>query len=213
MSAKDIAYEMIKDKIISAEFLPGEKLSENKLMNMLDIGRTPIREALSKLENESLVEISPKRGIFITAITMADVRNNYGIREVLEPYAVELAAPILTPDLLDPYYQYYKVSKIHLDSSADDTWDQRFHFMIYEASGNQLLCDILKDLYHKNLRTRKLSTIQITNRRRNTCEEHYQIIEALINYDTAKAKRLMKKHIAIGCKVAMMITVDGTAGY
>lgn len=210
MNSKNIAYEIIKDKIISAEFLPGEKLSENKLMTMLNIGRTPIREALSKLENENLVEISPKRGIFITEISVADVRNNYGIREVLEPYAIELASPSLTSSQLAPYFEYYQRSKDCLDSAADDSWDQSFHFMIYEASGNQLLCDILKDLYHKNLRTRKLSTIRITHRRRNTCEEHYHIIEALMEYNTAKAKKLMKKHISTGCKVAMMITVDGT---
>lgn len=87
---RDKAYEMIKEMIINCQLTPGEPISETELMKVVGSSRTPIREALNKLEHENLVTIYPKRGIFVTGITIKDVIDIYTIREVVEPLAAKL---------------------------------------------------------------------------------------------------------------------------
>lgn len=206
MSAKEQAYDLIKQRIISCEYMPGDVLSENEIKNEIHVGRTPIREALNKLENERLVKIFPKRGIFVTNITVHDVSSIYGIREVLEPHAVGLAAGNLTREQLMPYYEYYNAAQHQVTPESSHEMDKNFHYLIYERTENQYLIDILKRIYDQNTRIGILSTLKVNNRRRNTCAEHLHIIDALLAGDVTKAKAQMKKHVISGWKVALTIT-------
>ena len=154
----------------------------------------------------SLIKIFPKRGIFVTNITVNDVSSIYGIRELLEVYAIELAAPNLTPDLLEPYYLLYKEAKDHPTEYYTENTDREFHCLIYEHTNNRYLCDILKRLYDQNTRIRMLSHLRVNNRKRNTCKEHFEIVDALLQGDTKRAKQMMKHHVVTGRKVAMTVT-------
>lgn len=205
MNAKEFAYETIKRKIMECEYMPGDVLSENEIKNQISVGRTPIREALNKLENENLVRIFPKRGIFVSNITVKDVLNIYDIREVLEVYAVELASANLTEDQLLPYLTFYQ-SQTGGEGQSNEEMDKKFHTLIYDGADNNYLCTILKSLYDQNTRIRRLSNIKVNNRRRDTGSEHLRIIEAILAGDTAKAKQHMKKHVQTGRKVAMTLT-------
>ena len=205
LNAKEKAYELIKQKIVNCEYMPGDVLSENDIKSQIQVGRTPIWEALNKLENERLVKIFPKRGIFVTNVTVKDVSNIYGIRAVLEPYALELAAPAITQEMLAPYLAFYQRSS-RLSEAADSSMDKQFHYMIYDCADNQYLNDILKRIYDQNTRIRILSTLKVNNRRRNTCLEHLRIIEALQAGNILKAKTQMKRHVMSGWKVALTIT-------
>lgn len=205
MNSKETAYQKIKYNIVNCVYLPGEKISENFLKENLGIGRTPIREALKQLELEGLIRIEPKRGIFISNITSADIKDIYGIRYVLEPYALDLAFPNLTEDMLKPYYEYYsayrsKDSSLYADS---DSYDRDLHFTIYDASQSKLLAHTLKSIYDKNMRVRILSHKKVIGRQRNTCKEHYRLVEALLEHDLKRAKNLMKLHIKNGYSTAI----------
>lgn len=203
MNSKETAYQTIKQNIVNCVYQPGEKISENFLKESLNIGRTPIREALKQLELEGLIRIEPKRGIFISNITAEDIRDIYGMRYVLEPYALDLAFPHLTEDLLKPYYDYYSSYKTRDSSSFSDSYDRDLHFTIYDASKSQLLSSTLKSIYDKNMRVRILSHKKVVGRQRNTCKEHYRLVEALLKQDLKHAKNLMKLHIKNGYATAI----------
>ena len=205
MNSKETAYQLIKNNIVNCIYQPGEKISENFLKESLNIGRTPIREALKQLELEGLIRIEPKRGIFISKITAEDIRDIYEIRYVLEPYALELAFPHLTESQLKPYYDYYSSYKTRDSSSFADSYDRDFHFAIYDASQSQLLAHTLKSIYDKNMRVRILSHKKVVGRQRNTCKEHYRLVEALLNRDLKQAKNLMKLHIKNGYSTAIRL--------
>ena len=101
-SLKAFAYQEIKEKIVDCVFAPGQHLNENRLVTELKISRTPIREALSRLQEEGLVCVIPKKGILVSTISIADVSQIYQVRLEIEPFIVRLAGPNLdSADLLN----------------------------------------------------------------------------------------------------------------
>ena len=85
---KTIAYNMIHEKIVTCEYAPGSFLNEEMLTSSLGLGRTPIRDALSRLEHEGLVEIRPKVGITVTPLNISDINKIFEVRLLLEPYII-----------------------------------------------------------------------------------------------------------------------------
>ena len=84
-SLKERAYRIIKDKIIRCEYMPGDFLNEKSLIEEIGASRTPIREALNKIEQENLVKIIPKRGVVVSEITMKDISEIFQVRECVSP--------------------------------------------------------------------------------------------------------------------------------
>src|SRR3954470_9270777 len=100
-SLADQAYYAIRELIVSLEYAPGDPISERDLTDRLGIGRTPIREALRQLAQEKLVEVFPRRGMFVTTVDVRDLARLCEVRVVLEPEAARLAAERVTYDDLD----------------------------------------------------------------------------------------------------------------
>lgn len=150
----DQAYYLILNKIITAEMEPGSLIQEPVLMEKLDLGRTPIREALKRLETQGFVTVSPRRGMFVTPITMKDINWIYEIRMELESLAMRLAAERIKRKQLEALQQqvdYYKNKK---KRTAEESvlLDREFHFTVYQATQNQLLINDLQRYYYLSQR-------------------------------------------------------------
>merc|ERR1711879_893209 len=100
VSLKDKAYEHIKSKIILCEMMPGSDISEEELANELGISRTPVREAIMMLENENLVHVFPRKGSFVSQITLKDIQEIFQIREVVETQVGKMVCKTISEEML-----------------------------------------------------------------------------------------------------------------
>lgn len=116
----------------------------------------------------------------MTNITVQDVRSIYGIREILEPYALELAIDNISSEQLTSYLNFYADSS-KTEESGREKLDRSFHDLIYNSTNNQYLCTILKMLYDQNTRIRRLSNMKVNNRYKVSGKERLEIIHALLS--------------------------------
>ncbi len=202
---RTIAYEVIKKKIIDCELMPGSLIDEKKIIEEIGTSRTPIREALSKLENENLVNIYPKRGIFVTNITVKDVIDIYTVREAIEPLAARLAAPNIDLKELELFYQIYSNTQHKYTLDEHIQIDRRFHTLVANSSENQHLAQCLLRLYDQNSRIRTLSKLRVKERLMEARKEHFELVKCFMNKDAKNAERIMKIHISNGKKAALKI--------
>lgn len=196
MRLSDKAYELIRHKIITLEMPPLSAIDESVLMAGLEIGRTPIREALQRLAAEGLVSIVPRRGIFVTDVSITDLQKIFELRMVLEGFCARLAAERATPR------QIAEVEAVirELDAVPDEdarallAIDERFHTFLYQAAGNQFLADSLEHLQALSFRIFYLVLNRLGSVRW-TVEQHREIIDVLQAQDGARAEVLLQQHI------------------
>ena len=196
MRLSDKAYELIRHKIITLEMPPLSAIDESALMAELEIGRTPIREALQRLASEDLVSIAPRRGIFVADVSITDLQKIFELRMVLEGFCARLAAERATPR------QIAEVEAVirELDAVSDEdarallAIDERFHTLLYQAAGNQFLADSLEHLQALSFRIFYLVLNRLGSVRW-TVEQHREIIEVLQAQDGARAEVLLQQHI------------------
>ncbi len=196
MRLSDKAYELIRHKIIILEMPPLSAIDESVLMAKLEIGRTPIREALQRLASEDLVSIAPRRGIFVADVSITDLQKIFELRMVLEGFSARLAAERATV----PQIAGLGVVIRELDAVPDEDTqallaiDERFHTLLYQAAGNQFLADSLEHLQALSFRIFYLVLNRLGSVRW-TVEQHREIIEVLQVQDGARAEALLQQHI------------------
>jgi len=201
---KERAYKIIKEKIINCELAPGEILNEEKLKEEIQSSRTPIREALNRLEQEKLVKIVSKKGIFVSDITIKNIIDIFQVRELIDPYITEIATPVMSEKKLLHYKKLFN----NCDTTDYVTFiklDTEFHNSIAESSKNSYLIQLSQNLYAQNQRIRILSTI-LPRRLEESNEEHLRIINYMLMRDAKKAAMAMKEHIAMSRDTAFKIT-------
>ncbi len=205
-SLSQTAYEQIRQKIVTLTLPPGAVVDETWLQTELGVGRTPIREALKRLEVERLVSIIPRRGIFVTPINITDLQHLYEIRLNLECLAVELAAQRGTA------VHWQEMARV-LESITEDDHitpkqiieiDEACHQIIYEAADNQFLNQTLTALFPLSLRVWHMALSQLGDKKDSFkdsiiedrhIEEHHEIMIALQNGRSEEASNLMRRHI------------------
>jgi DNA-binding GntR family transcriptional regulator len=181
------AYQRIKKKIINLQFRPGEILLVQQLVKMLELSRTPIREALVKLSHEGLVEGTDGRKFKVCEVNTTTIRNIYEIREALETLAIRKALPSMGTKDID--YLEGIISSMVKALSSNDTetffqLDMDFHQYFVIKSHNQLMQSIMRQIYDHQQRIRYLTTY-IDKRMENTIFEHKDIVKALRERDEA----------------------------
>jgi len=190
-------FKYIKNQIINGHYKPGESLVESKMAEELGVSRTPIREAIRLLELEGLVETIPNKGAVVLGISSKDVEDIYAIRCLVEGLAARWAAERMSAidkkemqkimDLMDFYSQ-----KGDLDELAD--LDNRFHQIIYEASGSKILNLTLGNL-HQYVQIARLESLKVPNRLDQTLAEHHAILNAFLEGNPDKAEAALSEHV------------------
>ena len=195
-SLADQVFEKLENDIIQGVYQRGELLTELKLVEQLGVSRTPIREALRRLEQERLIEDTGK-GSRVLGITMEDLEDIMNIRQRIEGLAAYYATVNLTPDGLKELthivdlqeFYFSKRDKEHL-RQVDDA----FHDMICELSKRSVISDTLVPLMRKTRRYRRIA-IDNWDRTTDTMNEHKQIFQAIASGDAKLAEELTTKHI------------------
>lgn len=195
---REVVFNTLRDAILRGELEPGARLMEIQLAEKLGVSRTPVREAIRKLELEGLAIMLPRRGAIVAAITISDLKDVLEVRRVLEGLTIELACKRMTEEELN------KLKECGADFAeavkGDDLTeiakkDVAFHDIIYNASRNQRLIQILNNLREQMYRYR-LEYIKDANKRGTLVEEHADIIASIEVKDAVMAKKAIKKHIA-----------------
>lgn len=194
---RDVVFNTLRQAILRGELKPGERLMEVQLANKLGVSRTPIREAIRKLELEGLVLMIPRRGAEVAKITEKSLRDVLEVRGALEKLAVELACDKITEEEfaeLKDAAQRFKETVNEKDITQIAEKDVKFHDVIYMATDNQRLIQLLNNLREQMYRYRveylKDSAVYPT-----LIEEHQEIIKALEKKDKAKAAEIVCRHI------------------
>ncbi len=196
ISLADQVFEHLESDILSGKYAKGENLTESKLCLELGVSRTPIREALRRLEQEHLIEETPK-GMVVVGISDKDLADIFEIRAALEGKAAFLAAQNYTEEQINIVSEALEFQEFYLGKNDPDrikSMDSRFHETIYKMSGSTIFYDVLMPLHKKILKYRKASVTD-TSRAVASVAEHRAIYEALIARDGELASRLVSEHL------------------
>lgn len=194
---REIVFETIREAIISGDLRPGERLMEVQLAEEMGVSRTPVREAIRKLELEGFVVMIPRKGAYVAGISMKDIADVFEIRTALESLAAGLAAERITEDEMEELERLLvsvaeSTESNNLQALVDTDTD--FHDIIYKASRNERLVQIINNLREQIQRFRTTSLAH-PGRMRKALEEHKQIVEALSERNIALAQTLAQEHI------------------
>jgi DNA-binding GntR family transcriptional regulator len=196
-SLSEAAYSRIRSMIITLELEPGSLISESALMSTLKMGRTPIREALRSLANEKLVEVYPRRGMFVSRVDVANLSQLSETRAVLEIKAAELAATRSTPvdqEITKALIKEINAIKGDLDMPTLIGLDQRIHHHIYQCTHNEFLASALDNYYAHALRIWFLALDRVEHLA-DAIIEHRALLEAIASNDPKAASKAMKEHV------------------
>jgi DNA-binding GntR family transcriptional regulator len=197
-SLSDQAYFRIRDMIVALELAPGAIVNERELMERLSLGRTPVREALKRLEVDRLVVSFPRRGTFATGMDITDLAHISEIRAQLEPLAARRAAERAVrtahADLEKLAARIQQLDIARIDRAELMRWDLAVHRAIYRAAGNPHLEDVL--IRYDNLATRifclfldRLPTVD------EHVGEHVELLRAIAAGDADRADDLAREHV------------------
>ena len=195
---KERTYGAVKRMILSGTLRPGAKLQERDLSRRLKVSRTPLREALSRLVQEGLVENRPRRGHYVRAIDAKSVEDLYDLREMLEKHAIRLAARRLTDEdvaALERLRQTLrKYGRDPIQGAAEQRDGLRLHEIIVRAARNEFLLETLTKLYDRLQMFVWIDAIY-EDEAALTRREHEAIIDAAQARDEKRLLRLMEQHL------------------
>lgn len=196
VSLADQVYEVLETNILSGKYLRGEVLTENKLCEILGVSRTPIREALRRLEQENLIKESGK-GSVVVGITEKDLDDIFTIRRQIEGLAAGLAAENCTEEEIEQLKSALELQEFYLTKHNPEeikSMDNKFHETLYAISGSVTFYSILLSLHKKVQKYRKAS-IQSKSRAKESVEEHRLIFDAISTHDKEKAILYASQHV------------------
>lgn len=194
---RDVVFNTLRQAIITGEFAPGERLMEIALANRLGVSRTPVREAIRKLELEGLVVMIPRKGAEVARITEKDLRDVLEVRCSLEELAAELAAERMDEEgqeKLDQALVEFESAIESGDNAAIADSDMEFHDIIFDATGNPRLIQIIGNLREQFYRYR-LEYVKDTDYHIVLLNEHKELVNAIRAGKKEEARKIMKKHI------------------
>ena len=197
---KNHTYCILKERLVNCIYPPGTLLNEAQLAADLGASRTPVREAISRLEMEGFVKIMPKKGIYVTDISLNDVLQIFQTRIEIEPIAVRLAAPHLPREELLAFCGKFKEEAPDIQNGF--RLDTAMHLFIIEHCGNRYIIDMMHRIFDENTRviiSSKQNQVQIHDARL----EHLDILNSLLDKDTERAIALMQSHIE-NCRKAAL---------
>ena len=194
---REIVYEQLKRQILTGRIAPGTRMMEVELAEEMGVSRTPVREATRKLEKDGLVVIEPRRGAYVSDISVKDMVDTLVVRESLEGLAAALASQRITReelDRLDAMTTEYSDAIAAGDMEKIIHEDEGFHRTIVEMSGNKTLSSLFEIIQELALRFRYLYYDDFT-RYENMPTEHMNIVEAIRGGDPENAREVSDKQV------------------
>jgi len=191
------AYHELRDRIVTLRLPPGTVLREDALMRELDVGRTPLREAVKRLALEDLVAVQPRRGTFVSGVEASDIVHITEVRAELEGYAAELAALRLDPEGHATAEQLlHEVEK--LSRPNDQDWlmrfDERIHRFTWEAARNPYLSQTLERYFTHSLRIWYMVLDRVPTLG-HAVHDQTQLLEAVLDRNGPHARTIMREHV------------------
>ncbi len=194
---RDMVFDVLMNAIMQGQLSPGERLLEVQLADEMGVSRTPVREAIRRLELEGFVVMVPRKGAYVAGLSVDDVESVYEIRTALETLAVRLAAQRMEAD------DYRQLDELALKMQATwqernvDQWvalDAHFHELLYKFSRNERLVQMMSNIMEQLSRYRIISLANVEVRQ-NSLAEHQNLIEALKRRDSEMAAAAAALHI------------------
>ncbi len=196
VSLADQVFEHLETDILSGKYQRGDILTENHLCEILGVSRTPIREALRRLQQEHLI-VETGKGSQVLGISEDDLRDIYIIREQLEGFAAKMAAEKASAEDINELKSALELQEFYLakqNSEQIRLMDNRFHEILYKISGSHVFYNTLLPLHKKVQKYRKVS-LQSQSRANESVAEHREILNAIINHDVAAASSFTAQHV------------------
>ncbi|MGB9841001.1 GntR family transcriptional regulator [Thermovenabulum sp.] len=194
---REIVFQALREAIISGELKPGERLMEVQLAEEMGVSRTPVREAIRKLELEGLVVMVPRKGAYVAGLSMKDAADVFEVRQSLEGLAAALAAERITDEEIESLERVL----LEINDAAEKNdinliiqKDAEFHNILFKASRNDRLVQIINNLKEQIDRFR-IQSFENPGRLKKLMEEHKKIVEAITERNVEKAKKLAEEHI------------------
>lgn len=194
---REIVYDQLKVQILEGKITPGTRMMEVSLAEEMGVSRTPVREAIRKLERDGLVVIEPRRGAYASEISVKDIVDTLIVREDLESLAAELAAKVITPDQISELKEVAKRFANAIDAGDPERMidgDEEIHRLIVTFSGNKTLMQLSETVQELALRFRYLYFDDFS-RYRHVPDEHNAIIDALQDGDADRAREAARTHV------------------
>ena len=196
--ARERTYEHLRSAILSGDFDPGERLAEEPLAKKLKVSRTPVREALHKLESEGLIKLRKKRGFIVSRDSKEEVEEIFEIRAILEGYALRTISERISDKLLERLNGFISRAEDALERKRMNEvfhWNTQFHDTLHAAvSERKRLQRLIVNMRRYVLRYRK-DTLQHPDGAKRTVEGHRKIVLALQLKDPDLCERVMREHI------------------
>ena len=197
LSMVDAAYEQLRRRILDNVWPPGHRALEHEVAAELGMSRTPVREALLRLQNEGLVEVIPRHGVRVLPVSSADMREIYEVITALECMAVEILARRKPGEAeLKPLTQATRAMDKALKADDLDAWadaDEAFHNALVELAGNrQLLATVMN--YRDRVHRARAFTLRLRPKPVNSNKAHRQLVERLLAGDVAGAAAANRGH-------------------
>ena len=194
---RDVVFNTLRQAILKGELEPGERLMEIQLAERLGVSRTPIREAIRKLELEGLVLMIPRKGAEVAKISARSLRDVLEVRRALEELAIELACQRMSEEEvgnLQKTQEDFKKAIAEGDAMKIAETDEHYHDVIYEGTQNAKLIQMLNNLREQMYRYR-LEYIKDEDKRKILVLEHEKILKTVRERKVAEAKEAVREHI------------------
>jgi len=193
----DYVYEVIKTNIIKLNMAPGNRVSEQEISDLLNVSRTPVREAFIKLAKEGLLYILPQRGTYISYIDLGIVEDARFIRESLEKSVLKIATEKFPEELLDKLQEIINIQKKHVEQKLFFEFlemDEEFHKTIFIGCNKERTWTFIEQINAEHKRVRMLTFIADINWK-NVIEQHQQILNSIRNHDEQFGQEVISNHI------------------
>jgi len=208
---REKVYEHLKSAILSGHYTPGEKLAEEHLAETLGVSRTPVREALHKLESEGLIKPRKKRGFIVSRDTKEEVEELFELRSILEGHTLRVISQIISEETLDQLHEFIQRAEEALRRNRIEEvfkWNTHFHDTLHELVADKTrLHRLIVNMRKYVLRYRK-DTLRYPDGGRRAVEGHKKILLALRLKDPELCERVMREHI----KEAMDDAIQSLSG-
>jgi DNA-binding GntR family transcriptional regulator len=189
--------ETVRADILSGRYPMNSRLDQQAIAAELGVSIIPVRECLRQLEAEGLVQISPRRGVFVVELSIDEFREIYSIRQVLEELAIQQALPHMTPAHLEYVSQ---INARFIQAIQDRAFataleiNQEFHLALYEPAQQPLLIDLISSLSTRSMRYRQIY-VNLPNRAQQAIVDHETILAACRNRDVVAAGQAVRSHL------------------